>query len=181
MVEAVASAGGGCNQWWWRLQPYVGEVGQPPHAPVPAPSSTTRLPASLAPSQCSGSRSASISTHEPSHTTMPAPPQQQACGVACSCVVASGHVVACSCVVLCVVASGHVVAAGLCSLLAYTHGTVRSCAAQAWRHSKHVLRLLDACAGGDRVVIVKEVGILAAVLRLEILAPHADLVAVDQR
>ena len=141
------------------------EVGRPPHAPVPAPSSTTRLPASLAPSQCSGSRSASISTHEPSHTTMPAPPQQQACGVACSCVVASGHVVA----------------AGLCSLLAYTHGTVRSCAAQAWRHSKHVLRLLDACAGGDRVVIVKEVGILAAVLRLEILAPHADLVAVDQR
>jgi len=37
------------------------------------------------------------------------------------------------------------------------------------------------CAGGDRVVIVKEVWILAAVLRLEILAPHADLVAVDQR
>ena len=74
------------------------EVGRPPHAPVPAPSSTTRLPASLAPSQCSGSRSASISTHEPSHTTMPVPPQQQAsCGMLVrggkwSCVVASGHV-----------------------------------------------------------------------------------------
>jgi hypothetical protein len=63
------------------------------------------------------------------------------------------------------------------------HGTAQHGTAQhgTGRHRQQSTAQHSTCAGGDRVVIVKEVWILAAVLRLEILAPHADLVAVDQR
>ena len=96
----------------------------------------------------------------------------------CLCRHSSRRRVACSCVV----ASGHV----WWQVVMWRQQVCAACwrtrmAPYAHVPHKHVLRLLDACAGGDRVVIVKEVGILAAVLRLEILAPHADLVAVDQR